>query len=272
MLCFVLQLEVKAEENDTATFVGYITNEKTYMEGDYPSVNDFSINGYVVRNNKNYDIKEAKITNGDGMVTVRATQYKIILYFEKDNFSVNAFSDITVVDFAPQLNCNLEDSLITIDSLKTNSSNGSRTLDYYSTIRNSLKMSNQVGNFVEGDFNFSKAMFDNRIGFSTIDYEFSPYNIRYNNTYKGKFILNITVAPKITITKDSIKINLNNNDKRYTFKVNGKEYTKNTITKLDPKTKYKIEIIQNNIPDLVTQQNKKVSNVLYTTTVTTKSK
>jgi hypothetical protein len=257
-----------AEETLENGFYGEITNDKSYMEGDFPMTSDFSITGKIIHNNKEYSIDDFNVMYSGGTVNLNTSQYTLTFFHNGSDFLITHTINLKVVKFDPTIL--YEDSKIFEVNSLDNRIDKYTSISYDSKIKDDLNITDYIGRKVSGDIRFSKNIYNTRIGYTLVNFRFTPSEIKFN-VIDSQFIVNFTIAPKITVTKDSIKINLNNNDNRYTFKVNGKEYTKNTITKLDPKTKYKIEIIQNNIPDLVTQQNKSISNVLYTKTVTTKS-
>lgn len=247
------------------TKIGSVLKVTKIKFGDSILRDENTMLGKIEWENPNYKVLEGEQTVG--VVFIQDdTQEKIL-------FKIN----ITGID-KPTISSNIDEKIIDVNKTKEVSKDGFDTIFYDEKIKNSIIMTDSNGDKVSGDFKFTSSFRSIRIGYSLVEYRFTPYDTVKYEPYYGQFVVNFTITPKITVTKDSVHINLTNVDKRYTFVVNSKKYTKNTITGLKPKTKYKIEIIQNDIPDIVlnskpsVKSTKSVSNVLYTKTITTKTK
>lgn len=283
LLFLLVDIKINAEAKDSikTEFIGEIKPLKTYVTGDYAMSNDFTIEGKLVSDGKTYKNSIIHAVGG-GVVYENGDEISLYIYSLTD-FSIGARVSVPVevkpkevIEFDSKLISNIEGTIFTFDTMYRDV-NGKRI--YYSQDLG-LEMRNSLGEIIQGTTKFSENWNYARMGVDEITYKFTPYNDSYD-VYEGSFTRISRVKPKITTTKNGIRIGLANSKNRYIFRINGKDYTKQNIFNLKSKTEYKIEIIQNNptyynsnnetrLMSMKTSETEVKPMVLFTTTVTTK--
>jgi hypothetical protein len=250
-----------AKEIDKWVFTGTVTPRYEFMLGDSPIPSDFEINGVLSNSDGSIKYDASKLTLRSTISTETSNTNTLLkeltnpsdslqLSFyvvSKNNSSIKALTttNIKVGDFSSKAVYELDSKTIELKKSLVLKSSIYDTMPIFDN--REYFVFNTNGRKIDGVFSFKgKDIYRLRFGYNNINYHFDSSATKYDDI-DSSFTVKYLKLPKITTSKNSISIKLDNSDSRYLFIVNGKQYETTTIPKLKSKTAYKLSIYQNGL-------------------------
>lgn len=257
----IIPTNVNAENKDI-NFIGTVKQKYNFMVGDTLNSDDFIISGTISDGYNTWDVSNLNICVLPNKLDAIGNNIVSMQFKTKDSqYCFTKDIEVKTVDFNPYMTCNVDKQQIDIKDTVIYSDDGLDHIEYYKMLN--FYTFNFYGKKISGYFNCSDNFYNPQLGYNKIDYTFIPFDSRYKSN-NGTFVVYYNMTPKITVSKTSIKINIDNSDKIYKIKVNNKWYTTTSINKLKSKTNYTVKIYQK--PDDYLKEN----TLLYSTTIKTK--
>lgn len=233
---------------ETWIFKGNVVPKYALMKGDYPTENDFIIDGVLTNGVITYQPEDLCL----GGVILTQSENNISKFItsvsSKDNpkATTQYTGYVEIVPFDKTIVDELNESIIEIDKISKKSNDGFDTIYYYNDKELRDKFKNPYGKIIPGELNIKEDPLSLKFGYNTLNYKFTPSSSLYNSEpIYGKFYV---FYNKVNISPKKNAINIGVNIKNYRIFINGKEIKKAYADNLKPNTKYKVVIKQKNTP------------------------
>jgi len=234
---------------ETWIFKGNVVPKYALMKGDYPTKNDFIIDGVLTNGVITYQPEDLCL----GGVLLTQSEDNISKFItsvsSKDNpkATTQYTGYVEIVPFDKSIVDELNDFIFETDKKSWKSEDGFDTIYYYNEYDLSGKFKTPYGKRISGNLQIKESLLSLKPGYNTFNYKFTPSDTNYGSeAIYGKFYVLYNKNLSFGIARKSIYISLSKNE--YTLYVNGKEQKSMKAKSLKPNTKYKVVIKQKNTP------------------------